>query len=394
MTHDTDDSETLIADVVYDASGEQGATSSGAAYSGGVEPILKELRSRGHNHVTRKQIKQWLEKQFALQINKPARKRFPTTPVFTQYPFQQMNLDLADFPRVTGHNNRNRYVLVAIGIFSRRGYVDAVGAHKSSANTAKAFERILSRIGRNPETVRTDMGTEFLGAPFAGLLKQRGIQHRLAEGAHKANYAERFIRTIRSRLQRYMLRQKSLRYLDFLPRLEESYNETKHRSIGMTPNEVTRSTVGTVLKKLHLDSLHRMETLRPRIDRKIPQQKQQLKVGDLVRLSRLKGAFGKEADASWSFEIYRIKKVLGNSYPLRYIVEDLAGEPVTSSFYSQEMQRVSQEDIDKKVVSTARYKTKTKARPKPVYETTFRGHDPKWTRELSKTELNRYRQPQ
>ena len=47
----------------------------------------------------------------------------------------------------------------------------------------------------------------------------------------QANYVERFIKTLKSKIYRYMVEKNSPRYIDVLPKIVDSYNKTWHSGI-------------------------------------------------------------------------------------------------------------------------------------------------------------------
>ena len=55
----------------------------------------------------------------------------------------------------------------------------------------------------------------------------------------KASVVERFNRTIKARMWCYFTENNTLTYTDILPSLVDAYNHSYHRSIGMTPAQVT-----------------------------------------------------------------------------------------------------------------------------------------------------------
>ena len=57
---------------------------------------------------------------------------------------------------------------------------------------------------------------------------------------------ERVNRTLKSKFYRYFTAVNSLRYVDVLQDLVDSYNNTYHRSIGRAPASVSLFNVGTV----------------------------------------------------------------------------------------------------------------------------------------------------
>ena len=54
---------------------------------------------------------------------------------------------------------------------------------------------------------------------------------------HQANYAE----TLKSRIYRYFTKNRTKRYIDVLPDIVQSYNETPHTSLGnISPKDVNK----------------------------------------------------------------------------------------------------------------------------------------------------------
>ena len=66
------------------------------------------------------------------------------------------------------------------------------------------------------------------------------------------------------------------------------------------------------------------------------------KIGDTVRISRIKGIFEHGFLPNWSEQIYKLREI-NNSSPVTYILEDLQGEIIVGSFYNEELQKTSQE---------------------------------------------------
>ena len=55
----------------------------------------------------------------------------------------------------------------------------------------------------------------------------------------KANYIERFWRTLRVRIHRYMHENNTNRFIDKLPMFIKSYNNTFHGTIKTRPSDIT-----------------------------------------------------------------------------------------------------------------------------------------------------------
>ena len=99
--------------------------------------------------------------------------------------------------------------------------------------------------------MRTDRGTEFINAPFQQYLKKKATEFYTAINEPKAAVIERVNCTLKSKLYRYFTAVNSLRYIDILQDLVDSYNNTHHRSIGRTPASVSLLNVGAVRRKLY-----------------------------------------------------------------------------------------------------------------------------------------------
>jgi hypothetical protein len=87
-----------------------------------------------------------------------------------------------------------------------------------------------------------------------------------------------------------------------------------------------------------------------------------LKIGDWVRVSRIKGKFEKGYDENWSKEIYKIVS-LDQHYPFTYKVVEYDDSPIEGSFYENELQKTKLEKfflIDK-VIKTKTVKGKKQA---------------------------------
>lgn len=68
-----------------------------------------------------------------------------------------------------------------------------------------------------------------------------------------------------------------------------------------------------------------------------PRHRSELKVGDIVRLSRYKNIFEKGYTPNWTEELFKIVEVL-SSRPQTFKVVDMLNTPIKGTFYAQELQ--------------------------------------------------------
>src|SRR5438309_11521810 len=68
----------------------------------------------------------------------------------------------------------------------------------------------------------------------------------------------------------------------------------------------------------------------------VKKSKPRFKVGDNVRISRIKQTFEKGHTTNWSHEVFTISEVL-DTLPITYKIIDYLKDPIEGSFYSNEL---------------------------------------------------------
>lgn len=125
---------------------------------------------------------------------------------------------------ISKYNKGMRYLLMVIDAFSKYAWVEPIKSKTGKAVT-EAFEKILKRAkGGKPINAQTDHGKEFYYTTFAALMKQKNIHHFSTSGDTKANIVERFNRTFKERLYRYVTVKNTLGYSPVLSDLVKGYN--------------------------------------------------------------------------------------------------------------------------------------------------------------------------
>ena len=81
-------------------------------------------------------------------------------------------------------------------------------------------------------------------------MKQHGINHYSTFSILKASIAERVIRTIKEKLFRLFTLNGNHKWSDLLDDVTNTYNNTKHRTIGMKPKDVNKSNEQDILKSV------------------------------------------------------------------------------------------------------------------------------------------------
>ena len=123
-------------------------------------------------------------------------------------------------------------------------------------------------------------------------------------------------------------------YIEILPKILASYNNSKNRSIGMTPNEARKQeNYGKVYFNLYGDLESQNGT---------SNRTSLLKIGDTVRISKYKRkTFDKGYTPNWTEEVFVISEIQPTD-PITYKIKDLNGEEIGGTFYREELQKTDQ----------------------------------------------------
>uniref|UniRef100_A0A672IF46 Integrase catalytic domain-containing protein n=1 Tax=Salarias fasciatus TaxID=181472 RepID=A0A672IF46_SALFA len=295
---------------------------------GGVERLHKAVQDETGKKVRVEDVKDFLSSQDTYTLHKPARVHFPRNRVFVTRPLKQFQADLCDMRALADENDGYSYLLTVIDVFSKLAYVRAL-RKKTAAEVVSAFESVF-RESKTPEKLQTDAGREFFNKSFKILMRKHNIVHFATASDLKACVVERFNRTLKTRMWRYFTAKNTRRYVEVLPDLVKSYNNTYHSSIKMRPVDVTKENTRRVFHNLY-------GTPTPR-DKSKQKLKVGFKVGDVVRISKLRGVFDKKYEQSFTDEVFTVSECIPRT-PMVFKLKDFDGEVIEGSFYEQELQK-------------------------------------------------------
>ena len=273
-------------------------------------------------------VKRWLNTQDTYTLHKPARYNFSRRRVIVGGIDHQWQADLVDVSRLAKENEGFKFLLTVIDVLSKFAWVVPL-KNKTGQSLVDAFEGVFA-LGRVPDRLQTDKGTEFLNKNFQTFLVKHGVKHFTTHNVEtKASIAERFNRTLKTRMWRYFTHKETHHYLNILQNLVRAYNRSYHRSIGRAPKSVNSDNVGEVLYRLY--------DVKPKL---IPPK---FSVGDIVRISKARRTFKKGYLPNWSEELFTVTKLQLTSPPV-YTLKDYHGEELKGTFYEPELQRVIKTD--------------------------------------------------
>ena len=146
-------------------------------------------------------------------------------------------------------------------------------------------------------------------------LQDNDIEIYTTQNEVKSVVAERFIRTLKRKINKYMTSVSKNLYINKLADIVNKYNNAYYSTIKMKPVDVKPSTYVDFNKENNKED--------PKFN-----------VGDHVRICKYKNTFAKCRTPNWSREVFVIKKVK-NTAPSTYVIEDLNREKISGMFYEK-----------------------------------------------------------
>ena len=155
---------------------------------GGPDRLYQIVKKEGKYKISRSKIKKWIQKQESYSRNKGVKRTFQRGKVIVAGIDYQFDADLASLIYYADDNDRYKYLLVVIDIFSRYGWVQPL-KDKTAKEIVSAFDKILKE-GRIPKHFRTDAAKDFTSERFQNYAESKNIIHFGAHSEKRANYVE------------------------------------------------------------------------------------------------------------------------------------------------------------------------------------------------------------
>ena len=283
--------------------------------------------------ITLRDVSKFLQGQKSYTLHKLTRKRFLRRRILAPRPKVIISSDLADMSLLAKSNKGYRYLLVVIDVFSRYAKVSPM-KRKNGSHTVEALRDIIeSPEFRGVSRLNTDEGGEYYNATVKKYLSSKNITlYSVSSREIKAAIAERFIRTLKGLLYRYMTHNNTRTYINIVNDIVNNYNNTYHRSIKMTPLQLHSIKDDAKMPGIFKSIYKKPSKRRKRLS-------SPLAVGQAVRIAdegRNK-LFRQGYTIQNTLEIFKIAAVDSSQSPTIYLLRDLEEEPIKGIFYREEL---------------------------------------------------------
>lgn len=236
---------------------------------------------------------------------------------------ERFQADLIVLPKLSRSNSNYKYLLTAIDVLSKYAFVFPI-KRKKGPDVRAAFEKLFSKTSF--KYLQVDKGLEFYNKYVQSLMKDHNVCMYSIYSDKKASVIEAFNRTIMNKIQKYLTYNNTKRFVDVLPDLVNSYNNSVHSATKMKPSSVNENNQMLAWMNAFGKKLKNVKI------------KQVYNQGDFVRIKIYKNVFDKGYSPNFSNETYVISKV-NNSIPITYKLSNNNGE-IIGSFYTEELSKI------------------------------------------------------
>ena len=179
--------------------------------------------------------------KLAEELHKPIIKTFKKRKVYSSFRDNIWGVYLTDIQLINKFNKGFRSLLCVIDIFSKYAWVVPL-KDKNGISIVNAFQKILKESIERPNKIWVDKGSEFYNNSFKKWLGDNDIEMYSTNNEGKSVIAERFIKTLKNKIYRYITSISKNVYIDKLDDIVKEYNNAYHRAIKMKPVDIKDNT--------------------------------------------------------------------------------------------------------------------------------------------------------
>ena len=209
--------------------------------------------------------------KLANEVHEPIIRKFNKRKVYSSFKGNIWDADLADMQLLSKFNKGIKYLLCVVDLFSKYAFVVPL-KDKKGISIVHAFQSILNKAKTKPNKIWVDKGSEFYNASFKKWLQDNDIVMYSTNNEGKSVVAERFIRTLKSKIYKYMTSLSKNVYIDKLNAIVNKYNNTYHTTIKRKPIDGKDNTYINTNKEMNYKDPN-------------------FKVGNYVRISKYKKVY-------------------------------------------------------------------------------------------------------
>jgi hypothetical protein len=292
----------------------------------------------------RMQVTKFLQTSEVYTRHKQQRKKFDRRFYMVGGPGKILGLDTAHMTNLSTYNNNVKYLMFAIDLFSRFLIVIPMYSLKTK-DSVNVFHLVMDTSIYQYPKFFTDEGVEFISHRMHIEYRKYSVEiYHTRNREIKCGVAERVIRTIKNKIYKYLTYTDTLKYIDVLDQIVDTYNITPHRGLyGRIPFDIhlmnNPKTIDNFICHIYKKRCSRIKRVTCPLD-----------VDQCVRLvgiSTGKDIFQKGFLPRNTREVFKITHREEAHIPITYTLSDLENKPIEGTWYHDELIPCSKPEIFK-----------------------------------------------
>ena len=292
---------------------------------------VKTIHRHFKGRLNKTQIKDFLSTKDAYTLTKRTRRAKYYNMTYCRGLRQNIQMDVFYMQEFHEQNDGCKHILLGVDVWSRYMWACPI-KNTTGAEGLRGTQKILEQAGGFTTNLTLDKGSEFVSNKYKKYIQ--GLNIKLHYTNSKASIVERAILTLKRYIYRFMAETDKVRYIDKLQNFVDIYNDHFHRFLQMSPREAEEKRNQKKVKMAHNKKKKSLNKQK---------QKPRFKLGDKVRLSRIKNRMTRGYDTTYNYEIFEIYKInIDLPIPRYYVKQPETGEEIKGCFYANEIVLVRQ----------------------------------------------------
>lgn len=269
------------------------------------DKLYKLLKDDGYDY-KKKDITTFLSKKAEVQQFKEKKKsKLKHGHIISHQPDQSWQLDIYYMQKYYKHNHNYKYILACIDIFTRKAYTVPM-KKKDNESVFKATKELFKVADVTPFVITSDSDSTFNSHEMQKLFYENHIfHHTVPVGDHSSlGIIDRFARSLKTILHKRFVKEGSLNWVDYLPKIVENYNNSPHTSIDdIKPSQATKPENIARIIDINIDKSYAKSTYI-----------NEFKEGDKVRI--MLNGYHKKTEGQYTDKVYIVKHSKGKTIEL------------------------------------------------------------------------------
>jgi transposase InsO family protein len=214
---------------------------------------LYDIAQKTNPEITKQQVAHYFNTDTTTQLTRVQKKQKATGHTVAYHLNELWQMDIFDLSKYQYFNEYNRYLLVAIDVFSRKAF--AAPMKEKTPNDVKiAFDKLIQYV--KPRSILSDHDSSFLSKEFTEHLDKLQIPLNVnaISDHHALGIIDNFAKRIKTILTAMFLKNKNTKWINEINRIISQYNSMSNGGLdGLSPNEACKKENWEKILDLNID---------------------------------------------------------------------------------------------------------------------------------------------